>query len=153
MKTLIKVNWIIFLIGFNLILNSCKKEVDSEFSAEFVYSNNSSGNIDFVLMGDILIEDKIINNTIKNFEISPNASISFNLNLPTNSKIKEMPTGILKQNNLLGDSVLITFDSEKVLKYYREPVSFDEDDEIYIEKSYTFEKTGDYSVKYTFILR
>lgn len=64
-----------------------------------------------------------------------------------------MPTGILKQNNLLGDSVLITFDSEKVLKYYREPVSFDEDDEIYIEKSYTFEKTGDYSVKYTFILR
>ena len=75
MKTLIKVNWIIFLIGFNLILNSCKKEVDSEFSAEFVYSNNSSGNIDFVLMGDILIEDKIINNTIKNFEISPNASI------------------------------------------------------------------------------
>ncbi|MFW5751990.1 MAG: hypothetical protein ACOCW8_01485 [bacterium] len=58
-----------------------------------------------------------------------------------------MPTGILKQNNLLGDSVQINYDSGKTLQFHQD---VDGRDSIYLESNYKYSQTGDYSVEYVF---
>jgi len=145
-----KVNWMLFLLGFSIAISSCKKEVDSEFTAEFIYHNESNGNIEMTLMGEIFENEMIIEEKVKKYIISPDNSIKFKIVLPTNSKITEMPTGILKQNNLLGDSVQINFDSGKTLMFYRDKVN---SDSIYLELNYLYSRTGDYSVEFLFKFR
>lgn len=142
-----KVNWMLFLLGFSFAISSCKKEVDSEFAAEFIYHNESNGNIEMSIMGEIVENEMVIEEKVKKYIISPDNSIKFEIVLPTNSKITEMPMGILKQNNLLGDSVQISFDSGKALMFYQDKIN---SDSIYLESNYLYSHTGDYSVEFLF---
>ncbi|MFW5751991.1 MAG: hypothetical protein ACOCW8_01490 [bacterium] len=44
----------LFLIGFGFAISGCKTEIDSEFTAEFIYQNQSNDDIEMILMGEIL---------------------------------------------------------------------------------------------------
>ena len=145
--TQMKVNWMVFLLGFSFAISSCKKEVDSEFTAEFIYQNESNSNIEMTLMGEIVENEMLIEEKVKKYIISPNNNIKFEIVLPTNNKVTDMPSGILKQNNLLGDSVRINFDSGKTLMFYQDKVN---SDSIYLETNYLYSQTGDYSVEFLF---
>lgn len=142
-----KVSWMLFLLGFSFTIFSCKKVIDSEFTAEFIYQNESNGNIEMTLMGEIIEDEMALEEKEKKYSISSNNNIKFKIVLPTNSKVTEIPTGILKQNNLLGDSVKISFDSGKTLIFYQEKL---DNDSIYLESNYSYSQTGDYSVEYLF---
>ncbi|MFW5879367.1 MAG: hypothetical protein ACOCUV_00940 [bacterium] len=137
----------LFLLGFSMTISSCKKEVDSEFTAEFIYQNESNGDIEMTLMGEIVENEMVIQDNIKKYIISPDSNIKFEIVLPTNDKIIEKPTGILKQNNILGDSVQIKFGSGKTLMFYQDKIK---NDSIYLESNYYYSQTGDYSVEYLF---
>lgn len=140
----------LFLLGFSFAISSCKKEVDSEFTAEFIYQNETNSNIEMTLMGEITENETVIKEKIKSYIIAPDDNIIFEIVLPTNSKITEMPTGILKQNNILGDSVRINFDSGQTLRFNQDKFG---NDSIYLETNYQYSQTGDYSVEFLFKLK
>lgn len=142
-----KVNWMLFLLGFSMSISSCKKLIDTEFTAEFIYQNESNSNVEMTLMGEIVENEMVIEEKIKKYIISPDDNIKLKIVLPTNSKVTEMPTGILKQNNLLGDSLQISFDSRNTLMYYQDKTN---NDSIYLESNYLYSQTGDYSVEFLF---
>jgi len=144
----VKITWMLFLIGFSFVFfSSCEDIIEREYTAEFIYQNQSNDDIEMILMGEILEGYLISESSEKKYLIEPNQSISFEIKPSTNSKITEMPTGILKQNNLLGDSVQINYDSGKTLRFHQNEVGRDS---IYLESNYKYSQTGDYSVKYVF---
>lgn len=145
-----KINWMLFLLGFSFTISSCKEKTDAEFTAEFIYQNESNGDIEMTLMGEIIENQSIIKEEIKSYIIAPDDNLIFEIVLPTNSKITEMPTGILKQNNILGDSVRINFDSGQTLRFIQDKTS---NDSIYLESNYQYSQIGDYSVEYVFKLK
>lgn len=145
-----KINWMLFLLGFSIIISSCKKETDYEFIAEFIYQNESDSNIEMILMGEITENETLIDEKVKKYSISPNTDIKFIIALPTNTKITEMPTEILKQNNLLGDSVRINFESGETLVFYQDKAS---NDSIYLESNYSYSQKSDYDVEFIFKLK
>ncbi len=141
-----KISWMLFLIGFSCLMGACK-DVDKEYAARFIYHNESNGNVEMILMGEIQENTTVIAETIKKYSISPDSSIEFEFFLPTNSELTKMPEGILKQNNFLGDSVQINFESGKTMMFYRDRAN---NDSIYLESNYRYTQADHFSVEFLF---
>jgi len=151
MKRVLKVKWLIsFVVISSVFLTlSCETNTDREFDVEFVYRNNSKSLLELVLMGRIQESETLSTSegSLKRILISPSDEIVIRGIFPTNSKNVESPTGMLKQNNLLGDSIKIIFNSELLLIFKKDEAG---KDGLYLESNYQYEKLDDLSFRYSY---
>ncbi|RXQ95853.1 hypothetical protein EO244_05970 [Ancylomarina salipaludis] len=151
MKRVLKIKWLIsFAVISSVFLSlSCETITEREFDIEFVYRNNSKSQLELVLMG-IIQESETLSTSegsLKSILISPNDEIVIKGTFPTNNKNVERPIGILKQNNLLGDSIKIIFNSELLLIFKKDEAG---KDGLYLESNYQYEKLDDLSFRYSY---
>lgn len=142
-----KINWMPFLVVISL-LSSCKTKSEYGATVEYVYSNQTDYNIELIARGTIRdIKSSTVSDTTFEYNIKPHADINITFDFETNEKTLVEPSGIIKQNDLLGDSIQVIFNMDRSLVFRKNVLG---SEQIYEESYYTYTEVNNLSYKYTF---
>jgi hypothetical protein len=146
-----KTNWIIsfHFISILAILNSGCAKIDRTYSVEYRYINHTNNVLSMTFYGNILnTETASVTNTVITHSLEPNDSFSIILNdmSTTEKKVADYPSGLIVDNQLLGDSLSVVYGNESIFYF----PDIENKNQLYKEQYYKYERIDNRSFRYIY---